>query len=140
PIRANTKLQIVTVKSDAGLEVLRHSTAHLMASAVTRLYPGTQVTIGPATDEGFFYDFQRDGGFTPDDLEKIEAEMRRIAAQDLPMTREEVSRSAAEKLFRDMGETFKLEILAAIPEGDTISLYRHGEFVDLCRGPHVPST
>ncbi len=140
PLVADVELRIVTVGSDVGLEVLRHSTAHLMASAVQRLFPGTQVTIGPAIENGFYYDFQREGGFTPEDLEKVEAEMRTIAKQDLPFVREEVSRAEARALFERMGEHFKVEILDSIPEGDAISLYRHGDWVDLCRGPHVPST
>lgn len=140
PLTQPCKVRIITVKSAEGLEVLRHSTAHLMASAVQRLYPGTQVTIGPAIDTGFFYDFQREGGFSPDDLEVIEKEMARIAALDLPFERQAVTREQARKLFSDMGETFKIEILDAIPAGDTITLYRHGDWVDLCRGPHVPST
>ena len=140
PLRADSRLKIITVNTPAGLEVLRHSTAHVMASAVQRLFPGTQVTIGPSIETGFYYDFKRDGGFTPEDLEKIEDEMRRIATQDVPFTREEISRSDAKALFSKMGETFKCELIDAIPEGDVISLYRHGEWVDLCRGPHVPST
>ena len=140
PLTRDAKLKIVTAGSDEGLAVLRHSTAHLMASAVQRLFPGTQVTIGPAIESGFYYDFERAGGFTPEDLEKIEAEMRRIAAEDRPFVREEVSRDDAKKLFAGMGETFKLELVDAIPEGEVISLYRHGDWVDLCRGPHVPST
>jgi threonyl-tRNA synthetase len=140
PLRADCSLRIITVKSAEGLEVLRHSTAHLMASAVQRLFPGTQVTIGPAIETGFYYDFDKKGGFSPEDLEKIEEEMRRIAALDLPFVREEVSRAEARALFEKMGEHFKCELVDAIPEGEPISLYRHGDWVDLCRGPHVPAT
>jgi threonyl-tRNA synthetase len=140
PLQKDAKLRIVTVGSAEGLEVLRHSTAHLLASAVQRLYPGTQVTIGPAIDAGFYYDFKRDEGFTPDDLERIEVEMRRIAEQNLPFVREEVSRDQAVALFEKMGETFKVELVKAIPQGDPITLYKHGDWADLCRGPHVPAT
>jgi threonyl-tRNA synthetase len=140
PVRKDCKLRIVTVRSEEGLSVLRHSAAHLMASAVHKLFPGTQVTIGPAVENGFYYDFKRDSGFSPDDLAAIEAQMRAIAARNEPFVREEVTRSQARELFVKMGETFKLELLDAIPEGDAITLYRHGDWVDLCRGPHVPAT
>lgn len=140
PLTHDAKVKIITVGSDEGLVVLRHSTAHLMASAVQRLFPGTQVTIGPSIENGFYYDFKRDAGFTPEDLEKIEVEMRAIAAKATPFVREEVTREQAKRMFSEMGETFKLELIDAIPEGQTISLYRHGDWVDLCRGPHVPST
>ena len=140
PLRQDCAVRIITVGSEAGLEVVRHSTAHLMAAVVQRLFPGTQVTIGPATETGFFYDFKYDGGFTPDDLVRVEAAMHALAAEKLVYVREEVSRAAAERLFADLGETYKLEILAGIPADETISLYRLGDWVDLCRGPHVPST
>lgn len=140
PLRQDCRLQIVTVKSDAGLVVLRHSTAHLLASAVQKLFPGTQVTIGPAIESGFYYDFKREGGFTPEDLTVIEKEMRRIAADDVPFVREEMSREKARQLFLDLGETFKVELIDSIPKGDVISIYRHGDWIDLCRGPHVPRT
>jgi threonyl-tRNA synthetase len=140
PLQHSCHLRIVTVKTPEGLEVLRHSTAHLMASAVQKLFPGTQVTIGPAVENGFYYDFDRKEGFTPEDLAVIEAEMRRIAATDTPFTRREVSRKDAKELFASLGETYKLELIDAIPEGDAISLYQHGNWQDLCRGPHVPST
>ena len=130
------------------LRVVRHSAAHVMADAVQRLFPGTQVTIGPAIDAGFYYDFDRpDGPFTDKDLERIESEMRRIIKQNLPFYRQEVSREDAHALFEKMGERYKLELLDAIPPGEAISLYRHGNpqkpessWVDLCEGPHVPST
>ena len=140
PLTTDAKLRIVTVGSEEGLTVLRHSTAHVMASAVQRLFPGTQVTIGPSIENGFYYDFKRDGGFTPEDLEKIEVEMRAIAEKNVPFTREETTREQAKELFAKMGETFKLELLEAIPEGEPITLYRHDGWVDLCRGPHVPAT
>lgn len=140
PLKADCRLRIVTVKSDEGLEVLRHSTAHLMASAVQKLYPGTQVTIGPAIESGFYYDFKRDGGFTPDDLEVIEAEMHKIAAADDVFVREEMPRDKARAMFESMGETFKVELIDGIDAAETISIYRHGDWFDLCRGPHVPRT
>ncbi|MBN1962349.1 MAG: threonine--tRNA ligase [Deltaproteobacteria bacterium] len=140
PLKQDAKLEIITIGSEKGLEVLRHSTAHLMASVVQQLFPGTQVTIGPSIENGFYYDFKRDEGFTPEDLEKIEDEMRNIAAKGEPFIREEVTREKAKQIFSNLGETFKLELLDAIPEGEPVSLYRHGEWVDLCRGPHVPST
>ncbi len=130
----------VIASSADGLEVLRHSSAHLMAQAVQRLFPGTQVTIGPVIDNGFFYDFKREGGFTPEDLEKIEKEMKRIVKANLKVDREVISRTDAIELFTSMGEDYKVEIIASLPEDEPLSLYRQGEFVDLCRGPHVPST
>jgi threonyl-tRNA synthetase len=137
----DTYLRIVTVKSPAGLEVLRHSCSHLLASAVQRLFPGTQVTFGPAIETGFYYDFLRPAGpFTPEEFETIEAEMRKIADADLPFVREEISRDAARALFEKMGEKFKREHVDAIPDGEALTLYRHGDWVDLCEGPHIPST
>ena len=140
PLKEDCQLRIVTLRSEEGLEVLRHSTAHLMASAVQKLFPGTQVTIGPSIENGFYYDFHREAGFAPEELEEIEKAMTLIAQDDLPFVREEISRDEALGLFKEMGEDFKCELIDAIPEGDTISLYRHGDWVDLCRGPHVPST
>jgi len=129
----------VAADSADGLEVLRHSAAHLMAQAVKRLFPDVQVTIGPVIDNGFYYDFKRGAPFTPDDLERIEATMREITKADFRVQREEVARADAVALFRQMGEEYKVEIIESIPEA-VVSLYRQGEFVDLCRGPHVPST
>ena len=129
----------VPIDSPAGIDVLRHSTAHLMAQAVKRLFPDAQVTIGPTIADGFYYDFKRDEPFTPEDLERIEAAMRQIAKEDFKVTREEMPREQAVDLFRQMGEQYKVEIIAGIPE-ERVSLYRQGEFVDLCRGPHLPST
>jgi len=129
----------VPIDSPTGVNVLRHSTAHLMAQAVKRLFPDAQVTIGPTIADGFYYDFKRDERFTPEDLERIETTMRQIAKEDFKVTREEMPREQAVELFRQMGEQYKVEIIAGIPE-DRVSLYRQGEFVDLCRGPHVPST
>jgi threonyl-tRNA synthetase len=139
PLVEDCRVSPVAPDSAEGLEVIRHSTAHLMAQAVKRLFPETQITIGPVIEHGFYYDFKRAEGFTPDDLPRIEEAMRAIVAENLPIEREEVSRSEAVRRFRDMGEAYKVEIIEGIPE-DTVSIYRQGEFVDLCRGPHVPST
>jgi threonyl-tRNA synthetase len=138
-VSQDSTLTAVLAESPEGLDVLRHSSAHLMAQAVQRLFPDVQVTIGPTIADGFYYDFKTDHPFTTDDLERIEAGMREIAKANLPVTREEVPRQAAIELFRQMGEDYKVEIIEGIPE-DIVSLYRQGEFVDLCRGPHVPST
>jgi len=140
PLSSDCALELVKVGSDAGLGVLRHSVSHLMASAVQSLFPGTKVTIGPAIENGFYYDFDRDGGFSEDDLGLIEAEMHRLAALNEPFVREEIEQSEARSRFEGLGETYKLELLEAIPEGDVITLYRHGDWFDLCRGPHVPRT
>ncbi len=129
----------VLAESPEGLDVLRHSTAHLMAQAVQRIFPGVQVTIGPTIADGFYYDFKSDHPFSSEDLERIESVMREITKANLPVVREDVPRAAAIELFRQMGEHYKVEILDGIPD-DPVSLYRQGEFVDLCRGPHVPST
>ena len=133
-------LRIITGRDDEGVELLRHSTAHLMAQAVKRLYPDTQVTIGPVIENGFYYDFARDKPFSTEDLEAIEAEMQKIVDEDITVEREVMDRDDAVKFFRDMGEEYKARIIADIPAGETISLYRQGDFIDLCRGPHVPST
>ena len=140
PLQSDVALQILTVGSEAGLEVLRHSAAHLLASAVVRLFPGTQVTIGPAIEDGFYYDFARKEGFSSEDLARIEQEMHAIAARDEAFERSEVSRDEARALFEKMGEHYKCELIDAIAEGETITLYRHGDWFDLCRGPHVPRT
>lgn len=132
-------LDWISLNSPEGLDILRHSTAHLMAQAVQDLFPGTQVTIGPTIEDGFYYDFKRDRSFTPEEIEKIEACMRELAALNLKVAREEIARESAIELFRRMGEEYKVEILGDIPE-ETVSLYRQGDWVDLCRGPHVPST
>ena len=122
------------------LETLRHSCAHLMAQAVQELFPGTQVTIGPVIDDGFYYDFSRDKAFVPEDLEKIEKRMKEISAQDLKIVRSEIPREEAKKKFGDMGEKFKVEIIDSIDSDEPISVYSQGDFSDLCRGPHVEST
>lgn len=139
PLGSDCALEWIPAGSPEGLDILRHSTAHLMAQAVQSLFPGTQVTIGPTIEDGFYYDFKRDKSFTPEELEKIEARMRNLAAQDLKVTREEMEREKAIDFFRRLGEEYKVEILREIPE-DRVSLYRQGDWVDLCRGPHVPST
>jgi threonyl-tRNA synthetase len=140
PIDHNASLEIVTEKSPEALDILRHSTAHLLAQAVQRLYPGAQVTIGPVIDNGFYYDFAYERPFTPDDLVKIEAEMEKIVKEQLPVTRSVKSRDEAVAFFRGLGENYKAEIIESIPSNEELSLYSQGEFTDLCRGPHVPNT
>ncbi|GLQ49612.1 threonine--tRNA ligase [Dyella flava] len=140
PIDHNASLEIITEKSPEALEILRHSTAHLLAQAVQRLYPGAQVTIGPVIDNGFYYDFAYERPFTPDDLLKIEAEMEKIVKEQLPVTRSVKSRDDAVTFFRGLGEEYKAEIIESIPANEELSLYTQGEFTDLCRGPHVPNT
>ncbi|HVT02887.1 MAG TPA: threonine--tRNA ligase [Thermoanaerobaculia bacterium] len=140
PVSEGAKIHIITPKSDEGRDVIRHSTAHLMAMAVQELFPGTQVTIGPVIENGFFYDFAADKPFTDEDLRRIEEKMLEIAKRDLPIQREEWKRDDAIAEFDRMGEKFKVEILKAIPEGEILSVYRQGDWKDLCRGPHVPST
>ena len=140
PIETDAAISIVTAKDDAGLEVLRHDTAHLMAEAVKELYPDTQVTIGPAIENGFYYDFARTEPFTPDDLVAIEARMAEIVNRDEEITREVWPREKAVEFFKQAGEHYKAEIIAGIPGDEDITLYRQGDFIDLCRGPHLPST
>ena len=139
-IERDARVEIVTRGSDDGLELLRHDAAHVMAEAVKELYPETQVTIGPAIENGFYYDFARPAPFTPDDLERIEARMHEIVERDEPIAREVWDRDEAVAFFRGLGEHYKAEIIAGIPSDEPISLYRQGDFVDLCRGPHLPST
>ena len=133
-------LAIITDKDPEGLDVIRHSMAHLLAYAVKDLFPDAQVTIGPVIDNGFYYDFSYKRPFTPEDLERIEKRMAELAKQDIPVSREVWNRDEAVKLFEGMGEKYKAEIIASIPADQEIGLYREGDFVDLCRGPHVPST
>ncbi len=140
PLEDDSRLRILTERDEQALEVYRHSTAHLMAQAVQRLWPETKVTIGPVIEGGFYYDFDRDEPFTPEDFDAIETEMSRIVAEDLAIEREEIARDAAIDLFRELEEPYKVELVEAIPEGETLTLYRQGEWLDLCRGPHVPST
>ena len=134
------KVEIVTPKSAEGIDTIRHSTAHLMAMAVQELFPGTQVTIGPVIESGFFYDFGTDRPFSDEDLRRIEEKMAEIVKRDLPVHREEWSRDQAIRTFDQLGEKYKVEIIKAIPGDETLSVYRQGEWFDLCRGPHVPST
>jgi threonyl-tRNA synthetase len=140
PVPDNAKIEIITPKSEAGLDTIRHSTAHLMAMAVQELFPGTQVTIGPVIENGFFYDFGTDRPFTDDDLRLIEEKMAEIVKRDLPVRREELSRDEAIATFEKLGEKYKVEIIKGIPGDEPLSIYRQGEWFDLCRGPHVPST
>jgi threonyl-tRNA synthetase len=139
-IDSDASIEIVTRDSDAGLELLRHDAAHVLAEAVKELWPETQVTIGPAIENGFYYDFARDDPFTEEDLAVIEKRMNDIVDRNESISREVWDRDAAVRLFRDMGEHYKAEIIESIPPGETLTLYRQGEFVDLCRGPHLPST
>ncbi|MCK9537834.1 threonine--tRNA ligase [Dokdonella sp.] len=139
-IDRDAALAIVTEKSPEALDIIRHSTAHLLAQAVQRLFPSAQVTIGPVIENGFYYDFAFERQFTPEDLAAIEAEMKRIAAEGLPITREVMARDEAVAYFRGKGELYKAEIIEAIPADEALSLYTQGEFTDLCRGPHVPDT
>jgi len=140
PIELDVRLEVVTRTSPEGLELLRHDAAHVMAEAVKELYPETQVTIGPAIENGFYYDFSRREPFTPEDLTRIEKRMHEIVARDEQIVREVWERDAAVKFFLDQGERYKAEIIEAIPAGEPITLYRQGAFIDLCRGPHLPST
>ncbi len=141
-VERDSEVAIVTSRDEeAALELMRHDAAHVMAQAVQELYPGTQVTIGPAIENGFYYDFARDEPFTPDDLARIEARMHEIVKRDLPLEREVWDRDEAIRVFRDLGETYKVEIIEEIiPEGEEVSVYRQGDWFDVCRGPHLPST
>ena len=140
PIENDACIGIITSKDDDALGLLRHDCAHVMAEAVKELYPETQVTIGPNIEDGFYYDFSRTKPFTPEDLEKIEARMREIVKRDEAITREVWDRGEAILFFKDAGEHYKAEIIEAIPKDESIGLYRQGDFIDLCRGPHFPST
>jgi threonyl-tRNA synthetase len=140
PVPDGAKVEIVTPKSEDGLETIRHSTAHLMAHAVQDLFPGTQVTIGPVIENGFYYDFATSRPFTEDDLRRIEERMTELAKRDLPVRREEWTREEAIATFDKLGEKYKVQIIEAIPGDEPLSIYRQGEWFDLCRGPHVPST
>ncbi|GLT23005.1 threonine--tRNA ligase [Zoogloea oryzae] len=139
-IENDTALAIVTDKDADGLEIIRHSTAHLLAYAVKELFPDAQVTIGPVIENGFYYDFSYKRPFTPEDLEKIEVRMQELAKRDLPVERSVLPRDEAVAYFKSLGEHYKAEIIASIPADQDVSLYREGDFTDLCRGPHVPST
>ncbi|MGH7383492.1 MAG: TGS domain-containing protein, partial [Candidatus Methylomirabilales bacterium] len=139
-IDRDCQVSVVKGTDPEGLEVLRHSCAHLLAQAVKTLFPSAQVTIGPVIDDGFYYDFAYERTFTPEDLEAIEAKMRDLAKNDFSVTRSVMARDDAVVFFRSLGEHYKAEIIASIPAGEEISLYGQGDFIDLCRGPHVPST
>ena len=139
-IDRDAAVRIITRKDDAALELIRHDAAHVMAEAVQRLYPGTQVTIGPAIENGFYYDFARDAPFTPEDLGHIEAEMRAIVQRGQPFEREVWDRDEAVRYFTEKGETYKAEIIRDLPADEPISVYRQGEWLDLCRGPHMRTT
>jgi len=139
-IDKNVKVKIITIKDKEGLEVIRHDTAHILAMAVQELFPGTQVTIGPVIEDGFYYDFSRKETFTNDDLEKIENKMKEIVDRDEPTKREIWKRDEAINLFKKIGEHYKAEIIENIPKNEEVSIYHHGKWYDLCRVPHLPST
>ncbi len=139
-IENDAEVALLTTRDEEGIEVLRHSTAHLLAQAVKELYPETQITIGPIVENGFYYDLAREEKFTPDDLTQLEKKMEELAKQSLPIGRIEMERDDAVKFFRDQGEEYKAEIIESIPQNEVLSLYKQGDFTDLCRGPHVPNT
>ncbi len=139
-IENDAKLAIITDRDPQGLEVIRHSCAHLLAQAVKQLFPSAQVTIGPVIEEGFYYDFAYERPFTPEDIERIEKRMYDLAQQDLVVTRKVIARDDAIDFFRGIKEDYKTKIIEDIPAGEILSLYSQGDFTDLCRGPHTPST
>jgi len=139
-IDRDADVAVITSNMPEGVEILRHDAAHVMAEAVKELYPETQVTFGPSTETCFYYDFAREVPFTPEDLARIEERMREIVKRDEPITREVWQRDEAVRFFDGIGERYKAEHIADIPAGEELSLYRQGDFVDLCRGPHLPST
>ncbi len=139
-LEQDAELQIITVKNEEGLEVIRHSTAHLLAQAVKQLFPQAQVTIGPVIENGFYYDFSYERPFTPEDLQAIEKKMQQLVSEDIEISRSVLSRDEAVTFFRGLGEDYKSEIIESIPANEDLSLYAQGDFTDLCRGPHVPST
>src|SRR3974377_2037018 len=140
PIERDAKLEFISREDPRALELIRHDAAHVLAEAVQTLWPGTQVTIGPVIENGFYYDFYRNQPFTPEDLPVIEKKMREIVARDKPFTKEGWSREKTTQTFRDMGEQFKVELVDAIPEDQQIKIYKQGDWFDLCRGPHMTST
>jgi len=140
PVQKDAQVEIVTLEQPEGLEVYRHTCTHVMAQAVKRLYPGTKLGIGPVIEDGFYYDMDIPVSLTPEDLEKIEAEMKKIVQEDLPVRRHVVSREEAIRIYEQEGDPYKLELIRELPEGETITIYEQGEFFDLCRGPHLPST
>ena len=139
-IENDSELSIVTGRDNEGVDIIRHSTAHLLAQAVKSLFPNAQVTIGPVIEDGFYYDFAYERSFTEEDVAAIEKKMKELAKQDFTVSREVMDRDDAIQFFKDQGEAYKAEIISEIPAGETISLYKQGEFIDLCRGPHVPNT
>src|SRR5687768_15117729 len=140
PITRDSKVRLITRDDPEALELIRHDCAHVLAEAVQELHPGTQVTIGPVIENGFYYDFYRNQPFTPDDFPAIEKKMREIIQRDKPFTKRVMDRDEAKEFFRNKGEMFKVELVDAIPEGDQINFYAQGEWIDLCRGPHMTST
>src|SRR5881398_1385422 len=140
PIEHDTRIEFLTREDPRALPLIRHDAAHVLAEAVQTLWPGTQVTIGPVIENGFYYDFFRNEPFTPEDFPAIEKKMREIIASDKPFTKEAWSREQAKKVFRDKGELFKVELVDAIPEDQEIRIYKQGDWFDLCRGPHMTST
>ena len=139
-IEQDAPLAIITAKDEAGIEIIRHSTAHLLAQAVKQLFPQAQVTIGPMIEDGFYYDFSFERPFTPDDLKAIEGKMKELVKANIPIERSTMGRDEAVAYFRGIGEEYKAEIIEDIPADQTLSLYQQGDFTDLCRGPHAPST
>lgn len=140
PINEDGTVEIITEGSEEGLQIMRHSAAHLLAQAIKRIYKDVKFGVGPVIENGFYYDVEMDEAITPEDLPKIEKEMKKIVNANLPIVRKEVSREEAKARFAEIGDDLKLELLDAIPEGETVSIYEQGEFFDLCRGVHVPST
>src|SRR5690349_23541809 len=140
PIEKDARIEFVSREDPRALELIRHDAAHVLAEAVQSLWPGTQVTIGPVIENGFYYDFYRNQPFTPEDLPVIEKKMKEIISRDKPFTKETWSRDKAKQTFRDMGENFKVELVDAIPEDQQIKIYKQGDWFDLCRGPHMTST
>src|SRR5258708_21436611 len=140
PIERDAKIEFISREDPRALELIRHDAAHVLAEAVQSLWPGTQVTIGPVIENGFYYDFFRNEPFTPEDFPTIEAKMREIIAKDRPFTKENWSRDRAKQVFRDKGEMFKIELVDAIPPDQEIKIYKQGDWFDLCRGPHMTST
>src|ERR1700744_5399509 len=139
-IEDNAKIELISRDDPRALELIRHDAAHVLAEAVQALWPGTQVTIGPVIDNGFYYDFYRNQPFTPEDLPVIEKKMREIIARDKPFTKEVWPRDEAKRVFQEKGENFKVELVDAIPPGEQLKIYRQGDWFDLCRGPHMTST
>src|SRR5215217_2142050 len=140
PITKDAKIEFLNREDPRALELIRHDAAHVLAEAVQELFPGTQVTIGPVIENGFYYDFYRNQPFTPEDFPAIEKKMREIIQRDKPFTKRVMDRDEAKEFFRNKGEMFKVELVDAIPEGDQINFYAQGDWVDLCRGPHMTST